>query len=395
MAWLDNFRQGSFRGVPFKTDSSQVVGGRRKQDREFANRDEGNSEDLGKKLKTFSLELLVIGDDYFTQRDALEEALDTEGPGELVHPYRGTLQVQAGSYTLVETVQEGRLARFTVEFTLAGKLKYPEQVTDDVENAKDNAGKVIDDSKTFFETVFDIANQPAFVLDSAADKIGAVTDFAESAVAKVTAPVTNFAFAMRNIKTSVADLIKAPGELFQRLRDAFQLLLDEFSDDPETSNTIFGNLRGVGNEPAFGPVSGNTPSRQQEQINQDAVLNAVREIVLGMQAQAALDIPYTSVNDALNNRRDIVEGLDEQLFLTDDDELFQSIRDLQASLTRALPAPDQAELISYVPRRTIPVIVIAHTLFGDLEKEQEIIDQNDIEHPGFAPGGQTLQVGAS
>jgi prophage DNA circulation protein len=185
--WRDGFREGSFRGVDFKTESHSVEGGRRKQDREFAKRDIGNSEDLGKKLKKFRLELLVIGDDYFAQRDALEAALDAEGSGELVHPYRGTIQVQAGAYTLTETKIEGRIARFSCEFTLAGEVRYPDQVEDDLNNALDRAAALKDNSKTFFEIVFSVANQPAFVVKSAEDALSGALDFAENAV--VSSPI--------------------------------------------------------------------------------------------------------------------------------------------------------------------------------------------------------------
>lgn len=394
MAWPDDFIKGSFRGVPFNIERSEVKGGRRKQDREFAKRGEGNSEDLGKRLKSFTMELYVLGDDYFQQRIALEDALEAEGPGELVHPYRGTLQVQAGEYSLVETRLEGRIARFTVNFTKAGELKFPSEVNDAVKNAGDDATSMIDNSKSFFETVFTVLNQPAFVVDSAADTINSVTEFAEDAVAQVTNPVTDFAFAMRNIRTSVNDLIRLPGELAGRLQDAFQLLLDEFSDDPETSQKIFGNMTNVNDQEFFGTVAGNTPSRQREQTNRDAAKNLMRQLVLGNRVTAAIEIEYTSSDEAIETRDAIIEELDEELFLIEDDDLFQSVKELQASLSEALPVVGQSELVTFTPKVSLPVLVLAHDVFEDLDKEQEIIDENEIEHPGFAPGGTELRASA-
>lgn len=393
--WKDKFRKGSFRGVPFKIERSTVTGGRRKQDREFAKRDLGNSEDLGRRLKTFALELLVIGDDYFAQRDALEDALNTKGPGELIHPYRGTLKVQAGNYILNETVNEGRLARFSVEFTEAGEIKFPDQVQDDLNQSIDNAEALKDASASVFENIFSVAAQPAFVVESATAKIDAVVDFADNAVKKVTEPVTNFTFALRNIKASVSDLIKTPGKLAAQLRDAFDLLLDEFINEPETSERIFGNFKTLGDDPAFVPVVGNTPSRNKEQENQDAVLNLTNQLVLGNQTQAAVDVDFISTNAALQSRNEIVQGLDTQLDIAGDDDLFQAIKDLQTSLTRALPRTGVTELIDIELKKTIPALVIAYNEFEDLNKEDEIVDQNNIEHPGFVPGGETIQVSAS
>lgn len=393
--WKDDFREGSFRGVPFKVESSQVKGGRRKQDREFAKRDTGNSEDLGKKLKSFNLDLLVIGDDYFQQRDALEVALDTEGPGELVHPYRGVINVQAGEFTLTESKDQGRVARFNVEFTLAGELKFPNEAQDALNESRDNADAVKENSKSAFETAFSVAQQPAFVLESATAKVNAVLDFADDAVKKVTEPVTNFAFAISDLKASLSDLIKKPGELADRLEAAFQILLDEFVDEPETSERIFGNFVTLEDDDAFDPVAGDTPSRVQEQKNQDAVFNLTKELTLADQSQAAIDVDFASNDDALLSRNAIVDGLDAQLILSTDDDLFQSIKDLQSTLVQALPQEGTSDLVTIILNQTLPVLVIAHDNFEDLDKEDEIIEQNSIEHPGFAPGGEVLQVSVS
>lgn len=392
--WKDKFLQGSFRGVPFQTDTSTVSGGRRKQDREFARRDEGNSEDLGKRLKKFQLELLVIGDDYFQQRDALEEALETQGPGILVHPYRGRINVQAGDYTLNETVREGRVARFSVQFTLAGELKAPNVVDDQLEKSRENANLLKEKSKSFFEQVFSVANQPAFVVESATDKVNAVLDFADNAVKSVTEPVTNFAFAISNLKASVNDLIKAPGVLAQRLQDAFDLLLAEFSDDPDTAQRIFGNFRNLKDDDAFLPVVGDTPSRIVEGNNQDGVLDLTNQLTLSNQSEAAVDIDFDSTTAAILVQQEIVLGLDQQLLNADDDDLFQAIKDLQTSLTKAVPDVGTSELLTIEVKKTIPALVIAYDNFQDLEKETEIIEQNAVEHPGFVPGGETIQVSA-
>ena len=48
--WLKKFRQGSFRGVPFKTESHEFKSGRRIQRHEFPQRDQGRTEDLGRAL---------------------------------------------------------------------------------------------------------------------------------------------------------------------------------------------------------------------------------------------------------------------------------------------------------------------------------------------------------
>ena len=392
--WKDRFREGSFRDVPFKTEVSKVEGGRRRQDHEFAKRDQGISDDLGRKLKVFTLDLLVIGDDYFQQRDALEDALNAEGPGILIHPYRGAINVQAGGYVLTETVTEGRIARFSVEFSEAGEVLFPVQVIDELSNAKANAEAVKDDSTSFFEDVFDVVGQANFVIESATQTMDEVLTFAEDAVTAVTEPITNFTFAIRNFKASLDDLIRAPDKLAQRLRDTFDLLNAEFENEPETTERIFDGFINVGDIDAFIPSIGDTPSRQREQANQAAILNLVNELSLANRSQATIDVDFISTSAALQSRNAIIAGLNLQLDKANDDKLFQSIKDLQTSLTKIIPRTGETELITISVVKTKPALVIAYEQFEDLDKEAEIIDQNAIFHPGFVPGGDDIQVSA-
>lgn len=391
--WKENFREGSFRGVGFKTQSHQETGGRRKQDREFAKKETGNSEDLGKKLKSFTLEIFVLGDDYFQQRDDLIEALEADGFGTLIHPYRGTRKVQAGIYTLTETVTEGRLARFSVEFTEAGELKFPDQVEDDLLNATNSADSVVEDSRNLFEKALDTVNQVAFVVQAAADDVAALVDNIESAITAVTEPVAELTFAIRNLKADINDLIQLPGELADRITSVFDDLLAVFDDSPETSEKILGTFSGTLDD-QFTPPVGDTPSRETQRGNQVAINNFGNQIGLANQTKAAVEVEFVSTKSALESRNAIVEGLDLQLDLADDDDLFQSIKDLQTSLTKAVPAIGTSELISFTPKATIPAIVIAYNLFEDLDKETEIIDQNQVQHPGFVPGGDPIEVSA-
>lgn len=391
--WKDNYREGSFRGVVFYTESHTETGGRRKQDREFAKRDLGNSEDLGKKLKSFTLEIYVLGDDYFEQRDNLIEALESEGAGTLIHPYRGTRLVQAGTYSLVETAKEGRLARFTVEFSEAGEVKFPDQTENDLLSAIDNADSVIENSSSLFESAVNTISQAAFVIQAAADDVAALVDNIEGAISAVTNPVADLTFAIRNLKADINDLIQLPGELAGRINSVFSDLLGVFEDDPETSEKILGTFVNTLDD-QFTPPVGETPSRETQRGNQNAILNFGKQVGFANRAKSAVSVSWPSTQAAVQSRNEIVDGFDVQLDFADDDDLFQSIKDLQTSLTKAVPTIGTSELISYTPKVTMPALVIAYDLFENLDKEQEIVDQNAVEHPAFVPGGESIEVSA-
>ena len=126
MAWRDNLVPASFRGAGFVvSDHEAPIAGRRVAVHEYPGRDEPYIEDLGRRTKRWEIEAFVVGDEYAEARDALIEACDMPGPGELVHPYLGSLQVACTACSLVERTREGRMARFTLSFVEAGENRFP------------------------------------------------------------------------------------------------------------------------------------------------------------------------------------------------------------------------------------------------------------------------------
>ena len=57
--------------------------------------------------------------------------------------------------------------------------------------------------------------------------------------------------------------------------------------------------------------------------------------------------------------------------------------------TRALAMPNLTE---YTPQATLPAVVIAHRLYGDATRADEICVRNNVRHPGALRGGMALEV---
>lgn len=114
----DKLQSGSFRGASFLFQEVGKTTGRKSVFHTFPNSDIVLAEDLGRQPQSLRLKMIIhgIGDDYFSKRGALETALETKGQGVLVHPTRGTLNVQIdGTYTLNETI--GTLGNTVFEAT--------------------------------------------------------------------------------------------------------------------------------------------------------------------------------------------------------------------------------------------------------------------------------------
>lgn len=386
--WRERLRDGSFRGVAFKIEAHEFTGGRRKVDHEFPQRDVSRAEDLGRKMRRFSLEMLVIGDDYFKQRDELIEALEKEGSGELIHPYLGRKTVQVGGFSQSENVSDGRMTRFSVSFSETGDPVFPDATDSTLEKVNEAASLVNEKSKSFFENAIDLLNKPAFVIQEAANSVAAFTDFMETTIAKATAPVANLTLAISNLKADITTLLATPGILADRIQGIFDDLAAEFEDDPRLISTIMGPFNIFDEE--IEPVIGDTPSKDIMRGNNDAIIDLVEITASTTQSNAAIEIDFNSNREAIEERDKIINDLNERG--QSDDDLFQSIKDLQSALAISLPPSDVGEIVTFTPKKTLPALVLAHTHFLDLEKESEIVSQNKIAHPGFVPGGEVVEV---
>lgn len=381
--------QGSFRKIEFQINSHDYSGGRRKQDHEFPQRDVSRSEDLGRSIRTFSLDMFVIGDDVEQKRNALLLALEQEGPGELIHPFLGRKFVQVGGFSLTED-NKRRVASFSVEFTETQEAKFPVEGVDSLAVALDKAIAVQDASKAAFADNFTVDFQPSHVELDAIDKLKAVGDSIDTAMKKVTEPVANLTYQISNFKAAVTDLINKPAEIAQILEDTFNAFTAEFEDEPETNQRIMASF--VTDFAPYAPVTSTTSSAAQNQANNDAIYGLCRQQVLSVQSNAAINSDFISSNSAVTIRDRIISEFDLELESTNDDDLFQSIKDMQTALAKALPPDLLGELITFTPPKTMPAIVIVHELFEDLEKEDELLEQNSVKHPAFVAGGELIEV---
>ena len=121
----DQLHAASFRGIPFEVESTGGTFGRRGPLHEYPLRDKPYKQDMGRAARHLTIDAFVLGDDYLARRDDLIEALETAGSGLLVHPSMGPMTVFAEPAEVVETKEEGGMARIRFSFVEAGELTFP------------------------------------------------------------------------------------------------------------------------------------------------------------------------------------------------------------------------------------------------------------------------------
>jgi prophage DNA circulation protein len=162
--WRETLQPASFNGAGFFVAIDAKGGGRRNVVHEFPKLDTPYAEDMGRRARKFTISGYVIqnssnGYNYQPGRDALIAALETEGPGVLVHPTLGTDAVQPDVYSVTERLEDrGGMAEFEMTFVEAGS---PPGSTTNTANASTTAAQ---SAIASFQNSSDIASAQAALI---------------------------------------------------------------------------------------------------------------------------------------------------------------------------------------------------------------------------------------
>ncbi|MBE9542502.1 MAG: DNA circularization N-terminal domain-containing protein [Proteobacteria bacterium] len=394
MGWRDELRPGSFRGVDFFIEKSDLATGRRSVLHEFPNRETAYTEDLGKINNGYEITGHVLGDNYFDAKRKLQDVFTRKGPGELIHPYYGSKFVQIGPVQISESSLEGAIAVFTAKFFDAGDNRFPKGTNDKGAILTGAVDTAIAESKKDFDDNFSIVGLPGHAIESARVLVSLASDAFNDATktfADVSDAVADLAFATRNLVAETNDLLQAPSVLSQRLLDSFALLEEVFesADDKTNSLSTFFDFGADETE-----VTGDTPIRIKEKENQDKFINFIRRAASVKSASTASITDFPSFDDALNKRIEITNVIELQIREDDDTDLYQSLVDVNAALVDAVPDVDaQLPNIQEVEVKDTGVsLLIAYDLFESPDNEDDIINRNGIRHPGFVEAGSIIEV---
>lgn len=395
MAWRDNLRAASFRGVKFNVETAEMTVGRRLARHEYPQRDIPYQEDMGRRARGYQVEAFVLGDpngdnDYMIGRDALLEALEKEGPGQLIHPYHGTLQVSVlGDSKLTESTREGGMAKFSITFEEAGKQIEPNTSTDTGAKLDSSVNACDASFSKEFSDNFTIADQPDFVVDDALDKAQSCIDLPDVSLGDLSWLRANPASALgallpENLRESLDNgLTFALGVL--ALVDgasAWTSLLDFGGNLLSTASTALAA----------------TPSRATQLSNQAALGNLVQQAAISRQVAALADSSPATLEETRAVRSQIVEATDLVLFADDvGAETAAAVVQLRTDALAHLAATtvDVPSLVPVTPQAVVPAIVLAHDFYGaswqSEGRDEDLIARNRVKHPGFVPAGAPLQ----
>jgi prophage DNA circulation protein len=371
MSWRDLTGTASFREVEFFISDTEVEGGRRIVGHEYPKKEVSFSEDLGRQSKELNISGYVVGPEYISARDELIDALEKIGPGELHHPFYGRLNVVCTKFKISESDRAGGTAVFDISFRESSLPDSPSYKI----SAVSQVLSVADTVRTALRIFFSGKYSPGVIMDSIENGVRSVTlqmDNVKSFETMSISQVAAFANRLDRLKNSISTIILIPENVFDEINNLFG---DVLSLEAVVSAHYFN----LGNAPD--PI---TTNRQVELDNFNAFVSLFKVSALIRAAEIAVDSDYDSYDAAVLVQKQIVEMIDAQEG-TDDVILSESLRQLCASVVRAIPdeSVDLPRLIYYSPSISIPSLVLAQQLYGDISNEQDIIVRNNPAKPGF------------
>jgi len=399
MSWLENFRQASFKEYPFFVRSHTTTEGRNVQQNEFVGKEKPFTEDINKKGGIHTFDAYLIDEDYFNERDSFRKILNEEGPGVLIHPYLGRLFVQSGEFAFTETVDEGRMVRFSLTFYETEEEKLPTSKEDVSASLTEASLEVNESALTDFEDGYSLEDQPGFLFDSAVNAFETASEKFNSTVEFISESaelVAELAYKQKEFITDLDQFIATPSFLVNYVSDSFDLLLK--SPNPFSRLSAFKSMFDFGeeNDSIPLPVYPSTTETRKVQIkNDDETKKVMQTIAVSNAAAQVTEVSFASRDDAITQKDELTDKIESLLSdETISDETFEKLSNLKAVIIRALPGDgsDLKNIINYETKNTTNSLLVSYDSSESIDTEQDLIDRNEIQEPGEIKTGLILEV---
>jgi prophage DNA circulation protein len=390
MSWKERFRPASFRGVGFSIESADTSGGRRVVTHEYPGRSTPYTEDLGRSAREFSVEGFIVGADYDRQRERLVAACEADGPGELVHPYKGTRRVYCTSVSEREQISEQRIVRVSMQFVEAGTAGRPSKTAAPAAQVDRAALQTTQASEAQLVSDFSLTGMPEFVRSGALATLRDAANTVRTALDRVGQIRDEAVAAIEFVADNAEALVDAPGDMAGAITRMIDDVTGALSDAGDALD-VGEDMRGLGDY--NDTITGNTRTRDQQRRNRAAIQRHTRVAALSAASRASARVQWPSRGRAEKRRDDLLAWTDEEQLITDDSTLFAALQQQRVRVAEAVPPRDERlpQIRTMTLGQTEPALVTAYRLYTDPERGDAIARRNGVRHSGFMPGGEQLE----
>ncbi|MES1977559.1 MAG: DNA circularization N-terminal domain-containing protein [Pseudomonadota bacterium] len=441
MAWFDQLKPASFRGVAFHVDSVETDFGDNTVLREYPFQDLPTVFRMGEGVEEIKFSAYVIGDDYIDKREALRAVMT--GDGVLVHPTAGAIRVYVVGKTKIKEAPttEGGMARFDMTFVRAEARRYPVGVANTESQATDAAKAASKAAQGQFKLDWNLLNAPGWVANGAIKNLTASLDGVWKQLKTVQSGLGDYSNALlggyQTMRANLGDLVRTPQQLASEIANLYSLPSDlsaassnlfksafswGFDLDKKVPRNDFesfvipasasaGHAGGSGDAGLVIYGTGNAAALQTDSAARQQLtrLTAASDqlfetLATASYVQVVAATELTAYDEAIALRATInnqcIRLLLEGSSLTPPGGLtaeswHDAMRELHSAALADLQARsrDLVRLTTYTPRGWEPIWYVSYKLFGTVAYADEIMAMNPhIWHPLLVKPGVPLRI---
>jgi len=398
--WLFKYMDASFRKVPFYVESHETSTAHRKNVITLPGSNSVQVQNMGRDPKRVTIDCYVLGDDYFTARDSLAEALDKDGPGELVHPYQGTQQIEVLDWSMKESSTEGRVARFQISYVVLLAVPIPALAIAPALDVLNACDAFMGKASAAFLTVYSIARKP-FAMVAAVQNTLSAAHTLLGYVKKTLSLASELEYDIKSALQETASLVKEGKAIAESIVgiSSFGLLsTDNPPITPASARDQFnGFLLGCGFRPkdmenhdkpqATSPFKSKVPSDNVQALMTSASIAALGKLITEME--------FTTFEDAISARDAVFTYIDQLLMNPDTPsevyvEAYRMKKTIQRYIESKSDSLTRSMTVTYP--QSVPALVASYNLYGHINEADNITRSNNISHPGFIVGSSEIKV---
>lgn len=404
MSWREQLKPASFKSIPFYTESIQLDFGRTIKIDKPGSASSGLSlkketeakegaviKDLGSREYEIMVKAYFLGEDYLDNRDAFEKAFIEGGTQVLILPLEAPMKVIPSRARRRWSSDSGGVEYIECSFYLATKEPRERIVIDTFYVVKEKAAAVEETTTENFVASYSQEGAAPFVEASAlataeefsetlnASKgFGSPTDVFEDWVEKLDLFTLNLAEIIRTPERLVGDVM----ELVEGISTAYTTIESAINSTINLFETFeFSSLL-----PSF-----LSEDRKQENRNNNLLVASFKSASLSQMVQLSTRQLFASKDEALDRLNLLLGFIDDTIATageqTDLDFLHTPLSNLRASLVedmtiRSAQLPSVLELGLPSSRS---VLSIAYDLYGNLDREADLVERNKIQNPNASP----------
>lgn len=368
----------SYDGVPFFFEETETSGGREVVTTALPFSNKHVNQDIGKKVKGFSLSIYLVGKDCELDRERLEEAFNREGAFEFVHPYYGKFNARCTECKFKYTSNVYEYAEGEATFVPEeDPKKSARSVVDLRGTVVAKAEQNLDFAKGNFAENFSIIDKAKSVVDSVSSQVSSLMDSIESARQSMR-DVSEFVQTVSKIRENIQLVLNTPTDFAARIQDLLTLTKETVSPDGGFNNYVNESLAVMSSRSEASESSGSTASGLIAEIDRLVVMSAA-----SMAVQSVVNSSFVSADEARemhDNVATVFEAAASSMESVDD---YANLADLEATALKYLrdEMSKLAEVVELPLSASRNVLSICFDCYGNLDKLDDIVERNDIGDP--------------